>query len=607
VRKPHPLLIAAVLFGAAVVAMRFLPWFAPPPPFGASDLYVGPGDLDGLDGLDVRAVPPLAAPDAPTFWSRRFGDEVLVFGAEGGVPVEIRVEGGGATVSGRLDANGVLRVTSKVDIAFSDFVDIHADRERVRPGDRLRICARLTKVDDARDPIALLRFEPADAVVPSAAFRAADAPVPIPPPASRWAVLEVLVPDDVGPGKAVVECGNRRLALPLVPRWGPGAGKDDRRAGTPDAPPGTPPALSLSCRDGQWTAKAPFGTTSVLFFAEAGGRLLVHEGVPALDGTAAASLPLGEHPPAGARVTAIAATPKGFLETSAPVPGADGEIPVASDPVLAAFLASRPGDGLVGEIEIREGDEFTGPGRPLAVDGAHDRVMESVDVAVGKSFALFAEGRAAAPGSEVRWSTHPPGAEGALRIRAADGILLETRIDRDHSSGALPEGAIGDRTILVEAGAPGLKSVEFMWKPAARKRAPEAEPARPGEVLSVDRRFPAEGRKGDEVEYQILIHSKARGVLTVRCPLPAAAVPAEEGWQVRARSPAGTRVRLGWTEATFEVPAAGPGDVALTLKLRLERTGRVAVPAVEVEGRGFPESGPRTDSAWSVSSVLVVE
>lgn len=551
----------------------------------------------------------------PGPWVRRFGAEVLVLGREAGAPVDIRDAEGRVTVSGRLDANGVLRAKTSPDIASVDSVDIHADRERVRPGDWLRVCLRVTKEDADREPIVRLEFDPPDPAVPPEEFRAADVPVPenpvpFPPPASHWEVLEARVPDDAGIGKAVVVWGSRRLALPLVPRYGSNPGdRDGPPTGGPDVAPAPPavPGLALTLADGQWHARVPSDSTAVLFFAEAGGRLLAHEGALPLDGAASVALPLGDHPPVGARVTTVAATPKGFLEASVPVPGADGEVTAPSDPVLAAFLAGRPGPETTTRLMIRVGDEIKGVDLGPNARMEADHAFRVEYLSPGEIHTVIDADEALAADASVLWRTNPADAAGALRIRSGETILLETRIGKDRNEGTLLANGMIDRPVLVESDAPGLKYVEFLWK-SLNGTSAESATACDGRFLGIERTLPTGGRRGEEVEYRIAIRSKAPCRLSVDCPIPCGAVLVEDGWKIRARSPAATRVTIGpLSQVGFTLSVQKPGEIALSFRLRLAWPGRFTAPPATVSGFEFPGANPVGDVANTASSVLVIE
>ena len=221
----------------------------------------------------------------------------------------------------------------------------------------------------------------------------------------------------------------------------------------------------------------------------------------------------------------------------------------------------------------------------------------------------------------VAWRLEaPPEAEGPFRVTADGGIVIEgharpatgTEDDDgdddgdDGRTGTVDAAAMAKGPLLLEARIPGLRGL-LLEGPSAP--APEDAPAE-GEGISVERSFPARGRAGGTAEAVLVLRTPAaRGPLDVELPLPGGTAPAEDGWEIRARAPQGTRVSIPrdgeWGVAgsvRWRLPGLAAGETRLAVRLRLEAPGDYAAPAATADS--LDPTGP-----WGRSGAgrLVIE
>ena len=177
---------------------------------------------------------------------------------------------------------------------------IFADRAVLRPGDALRVLAWFREGRSA----------------PASGVLSVDGePVPLSAvdtiPGSGWRTFQGRVPGDARPGTASVEIGDARLAIPVVPRWGPAAEPEPAPAIGPDA--AAVGDASLMPANGGWRVAMtpPADGHAALVFAVANGWFLDH-GVSIAEGSEAFVPLWPEEPAAVVEVVAVVATPDGF-------------------------------------------------------------------------------------------------------------------------------------------------------------------------------------------------------------------------------------------------------------------------------------------------------
>jgi hypothetical protein len=594
VKRPKPLPATFLALAVLSLVLAWHPWvkpLSPAPPVEAPAPVVpsGPGSPPSDD------LPPL-------LWIRRIGEEVLVFSVSGdgmrpssGAAIEFLDEAGKRVGSGRADSSGVFRGripggATSVHLRVGDGAttaravprappgpaNVVADRSDLSPGDLLRVCCRVLFGAEA-GPV--LRLEPGDPAIPPPSFVPAGLEVSLASP-PRWTVFETRIPDDARPGAVVLDYSGETLRIPLTGRH---AAKEPGETG-PATPPRASTGIAIERRDGRWHVTGPADSTSVLTYAESGGRLLVHHGSLAMDGSSSASLGPEEAAPGSVRVTAVLAGPGGFAEASAGG-AASSAVPSDPDPVLAAFLAGKPKPEAEtpGPAWIHEGDSMAGDGpTPPVRPGFFEREMMD-STPPGHLVGVPVPGP-----QEVRWGTRPASAAGSLRIRVDGAILVETRVGPGRAEGAFRIPDPGWHMARVESDASGLQAVTFRWTEQGR---PGRDPPRIESDTAVDRTLTTFGRRGREYVYTTVIHSaEGRSAAVITCPIPRGAVPAEDGWSIRERAPAGTRVELPDGAVVYRVPALGKGETVLSFRIRLAWPGTYAA-APATCGAAFSSSG----------------
>jgi len=625
--------------------------------------------------------PPPPAPDAVLFRSR---DEVLLLARQrpdgrplGRAPVALRDAAGSILERGETDSRGLWRGrcpagAEAASVGAGDapalvlplppapesrgpVPPLLADRPALRPGDEFRVLAWIP---------AMRTSTPAGRLLADGEAFEMESSLPL--PGTGWREFLGRVPADARPGPAVIEIGDCRLPVPLVPRFGPAAA-DPPGPAAADGP--SPAEEALSPADGGWWVdlSPPADDHAVLVFAAVGDRFLEH-GVSVVDGRRAfVALPAPEVAEP-VEVVAVVAAAAGFRVHRKTRPAAGPSI--RFEP-----LPGPPGPAPYG-LRVSLGD------LPVAMAAAacvQDRgsVALSVcdDAATHLDFVLEAfRGRDAL----VRAIAFPPGTApvtGSVRLLAAEPIadgpawIHEGDAPAGPGAGAPAEAAFVPIRVFLPAGIPTPFTPDppippdapISWEvvgsapagamrltagPAVLLEARFDGPARagtlpPGPVaggallavsdeagfdglvlgievpvhpaaaraadapgLSVERRLPAAAAAGSDFEAAVVVRSAGvrDGPFSVRMPLPRGVVPAEDGWAIRDRAPEGTRVDLDDARVEWRLPSLPAGETTLACRVRAAFRGRWGAPPAVAAT--LDPTGPLARSA---GAVLVVE
>ncbi len=256
--------------------------------------------------------------------------------------------------------------------------------------------------------------------------------------------------------------------------------------------------------------------------------------------------------------------------------------------------------GALGPRWIRPGDRVEGV--PLQPDlrPVDPRPARAV-VRPGEAVPFPPPGRILPPDAVVRWRVlAPTEAGGPIRLRSGRAIVAESLLGpgaAEGRSGTFLGAEIGD-AVRIETSVPGLRGVVL-----EADLPPEESPGGRDEGIEVHRTVPEKGRTGQTVDVLLVLRSAAGspGPLSVACPLPRGAVPAEDGWAIRSRAPAGTRVEAAGDRVAWHLPSLPAGETRLGFRARLSWAGRYVVPSAVAESED-PE-GPRGRSGTAALEI----
>ncbi len=252
-------------------------------------------------------------------------------------------------------------------------------------------------------------------------------------------------------------------------------------------------------------------------------------------------------------------------------------------------------------VWLRPGDLVVGGG-----DGIADPLLEHARVllAPGAPGGFPGRDRSVLPDTEVRWRIlGQDSLSGGFRLRAGPAIVLEGRpggaANGGGSSGTVGGALISGLPLALETMDPGL---EGLLLEAAVSPAPFTAPAT-GDRIAIERSMPSHVLRGDIVEAAAVLRAEAAcGPVVVTLPLPSGGVPVEDGWEVRRRSPPGTRVGMppppgaeGENRVVWVIPELSAGRTRLSVRVRLDHRGDLVSPAARAESQD--PSGPWARSA----------